>query len=360
MTSAAPRLDATIAQISSKIDRTVRRSFLTFATRCSLPEVGLFTSTLLSSAESGKRFRALSSVLGAATWLARTDDAAPEEILLRAATESNLALGAALEFYQAAALVHDDIVDRAEERRGKPATHRAFAATEGSDHFGVSAGILGGDFLLSAAEMALDQAASPTRQPELRQRFHQMTGEVAYGQFLDLQASFAPLGELELIRQVIRLKSARYSVAHPVALGALQAGADPEWAHTLEQVFEPAGVAFQLRDDHLGVLGEPTQTGKPAGGDIVERKRTVLLALTVQHAPSAQRRQLEEIYRQEPGPEQVAQARDLIETYGVGPHEEYLARELDLAHHRLAEAKLPGPAQELCLAFIRLLVERDR
>jgi geranylgeranyl diphosphate synthase type I len=105
--------------------------------------------------------------------------------------------------------------------------------------------------------------------------------EVMAGQYLDVDAAAGRSSDPERALTIATLKSGRYSVSRPLELGALLAGATPEVAAGLLAVGDPLGVAFQLRDDLLGVFGDPAVTGKPAGSDLVEGKRTLLVAETL-------------------------------------------------------------------------------
>ncbi|HWS59045.1 MAG TPA: polyprenyl synthetase family protein [Actinotalea sp.] len=216
-----------------------------------------------------------------------------------AARDQVLRVGAALELFQAAALVHDDVMDASDTRRGRPAAHRAFEAmhrahhwTGRADRFGESAAILLGDLALIAAEREFAQALEPiggTVRRRTREAFDLMRTEVTAGQYLDVLAQSVPWGhdpaaDEERTRAVIRAKSARYSVEHPLTLGAALAGADDDALAACREVGLPLGEAFQLRDDLLGVFGEPRTTGKPAGDDLREGKRTVLVIRALQHA----------------------------------------------------------------------------
>jgi len=204
--------------------------------------------------------------------------------------------GAALELFQAAALLHDDVMDASDTRRGKPTAHRAFEARHADAgwagepaRFGTSAAILLGDLCLVGCQRELREALEPlpiTVVASARALFDEMQTEVIVGQYLDVLVQAEPWGldpaaDEARARTVIRAKSARYSVEHPLALGAVLAGADQEQVAAIRAVGLPLGEAFQLRDDVLGVFGDPEVTGKPAGDDLREGKRTVLMARTM-------------------------------------------------------------------------------
>ncbi|WP_159808079.1 polyprenyl synthetase family protein [Cellulomonas citrea] len=202
-------------------------------------------------------------------------------------------VGAALELFQASALFHDDVMDDSDTRRGMPAAHRTFAARHRAEHltgdaarFGESVAILLGDLTLVACERELADALADhpaARRAAVRSVFDLMRTEVTVGQYLDLVAQVQPWGrdpaaDEARARAVIRAKSARYSVEHPLVLGAAMADADETQLAACRAVGLPLGEAFQLRDDLLGVFGDPAVTGKPAGDDLREGKRTVLVA----------------------------------------------------------------------------------
>lgn len=210
-----------------------------------------------------------------------------------------LRVGAALELFQAAALFHDDVMDDSDTRRGRPAAHRAFADLHDeldlqgdAVRFGASAAILLGDLALVASEQEFALAVETlprARQQRARAVFDLMRTEVTVGQYLDVLAQSQPWGrdpaaDEERAREVIRAKSARYSVEHPLSLGAALADADDDRLATVRAIGLPLGEAFQLRDDVLGVFGNPATTGKPAGDDVREGKRTVLVARAVRRA----------------------------------------------------------------------------
>lgn len=206
-------------------------------------------------------------------------------------------LGAALELFQAAALIHDDIIDHSDTRRGRPSVHRAFEATHRDGEwdldpvsFGEASAILAGDLALSMSEQ-LFAAASPTA--SARRLFDAMRLQVMAGQYLDvleeqIGSRRAPHDAAAAAGTVVRYKSAKYSVENPVLLGAAQAGASEDELTALSTFALPLGEAFQLRDDELGVFGDPATTGKPAGDDLREGKRTLLVALTLKAATPEQ------------------------------------------------------------------------
>ena len=208
---------------------------------------------------------------------------------------------AALELFQACAIVHDDVMDRSDLRRGRPAAHRRFATlhrAEGwrgdADAFGTAAAILLGDLCLSwSDEMFFGSGLEPERLERAREIFDEMRTELMGGQYLDLVEQALGGGSVPRARRVIQYKSARYTVLRPLQLGAALAGASAELTECYSAYGLPLGEAFQLRDDVLGVFGDPDETGKPAGDDLREGKRTVLVAVAAERGTRAQRTVLE-------------------------------------------------------------------
>jgi geranylgeranyl diphosphate synthase type I len=207
---------------------------------------------------------------------------------------------AALELFQACAIVHDDVMDRSDTRRGLPAAHRRFewlhrsAGWQGDDEmFGTGAAILLGDLCLAwTDEMFFGSGLEADRLLRARPVFDEMRTELMGGQYLDLLEQALGGGSVPRARRVIEYKSARYSVLRPLQLGAALAGADRALVAAYEAYGLLLGEAFQLRDDVLGVFGDPAETGKPAGDDLREGKRTVLVALAEQRGTTAHRRVL--------------------------------------------------------------------
>ncbi|MGI5391048.1 polyprenyl synthetase family protein [Streptomyces sp. CA-251251] len=226
-------------------------------------------------ARGGKRLRTAFAYCG---WRAAGGSGDPTAVLRTAA---------ALELLQACALVHDDVMDGSLQRRGAPALHVELArghwaaGMHGSaETFGTSAAVLAGDLALVWADDLLTETALGTPHgPRLHEEWRAMRTEMVAGQYLDLHAQAARSSGVDEALAVATLKSALYTVARPLALGASLAGADEHTVEALRAAGRCAGLAFQLRDDLLGAFGDPALTGKPAGDDLRSRKLTYLLAV---------------------------------------------------------------------------------
>lgn len=203
----------------------------------------------------------------------------------------------AVELLHTFALIHDDVMDRSPERRGRPAVHEALACTHvqeglGGDPgwFGVGGAILAGDLAFVWADHLLDTAALPaTVIARARAVFTQLRIEVMAGQYLDLRLTGREsAGESESLR-VALLKSGRYTVTRPLQLGATIGGSSAPLDAALRAYGDSAGLAFQLRDDVLGLFGNPLVTGKGALSDLREGKRTVLMLRALGRARPTER-----------------------------------------------------------------------
>ncbi len=201
----------------------------------------------------------------------------------------------ALELLQGCALVHDDVMDRSTTRRGRPAAHVVFAgkhqrgrwAGDGRQ-YGDSAAILVGDLALAWADDALVTAGlDGAALARAWVPWQAMRTEMMAGQHLDLLAGARREESLEQTLQVARFKTAAYTVERPLHLGAALADAPPDLVDALREFGRDIGVAFQLRDDLLGVFGDSTVTGKPVGDDVREGKRTPLMAVAIGLARAA-------------------------------------------------------------------------
>jgi geranylgeranyl diphosphate synthase, type I len=300
-------------------------------------DLGPMVDAIVGLVAGGKRLRPAFCYWG---W--RGAGGADTDPIVRAATS--------LELLQACALVHDDVMDDSDTRRGRPAAHRQFAAVHrghswlGSpDAFGLGGALLMGDLCLAwADELLFSSGLSGEALLRAKPVYDEMRTELMSGQYLDLLEQAMGGGSIERARRVIRFKSAKYTIERPLHLGAALAGSGQRLVDTYTAYGLPLGEAFQLRDDVLGVFGDPQQTGKPAGDDLREGKRTVLVAAALDAASPADaarlRRLLGDRHLQADG---VDEARAVITDTGARQQVEGMIGEL-------TEAALTalGPAGE--------------
>ncbi|MGK0722909.1 polyprenyl synthetase family protein [Leucobacter sp. W1478] len=344
--------------------------------RTELEALGSDSAPVLDEAQAylsgGKRLRAQFATLGYRAVgpldFSGTPDPKVDQIL---------DVACALEFFHAAALIHDDVIDRSDTRRGRPAVHRHFASIHqsnqwrgSSEHFGLSSAILLGDLLQSWADERLQRAcdAAPERgcAAAARGHFNRMRSEVAIGQYLDVLEeqipTFSPEQEqLERSTRVLVYKSAKYSVEAPLLIGAALAGASAEQEQALADFGLPVGVAFQLRDDLLGVFGDQEVTGKPAGDDLAEGKRTILVTIARSALPATQQRVFDELIGDpQLDAEQIEMLQRTIRGTGaVEQVEQMITRNLDRATGALASSPLRPEARRQLSVLAERVSKRD-
>lgn len=280
----------------------------------------------LASSEGGKRLRALLCL--------SAFDAAYHQPPAQERRHCALDVACAIEVFQTAALVHDDIIDESDLRRGKPAAHKALASSVAAGYpaddaahaasIGNGLGIMLGDLLATASVSIVNEATvGLSNHRHIVDAFLSMHRDVEIGQVLDLAAEQLPLDDPDtMIRKslsVFRWKTASYTTIAPLALGLLAADLPLQeaWQTALE-VGKPLGLAFQLADDLLDVISDSAITGKPIGGDIREGKRTVLLADALKAADDVDRQYLQQAYAASHRDEQqVATIISLFESTGA-------------------------------------------
>ena len=309
----------------------------------------------------GKRLRPAFCYWG---YVAAAGHPADPDPLLRAA--------ASLDLLHASLLVHDDLLDGSDTRRGAPSAHRRFEALlpgPRATRFGEAAAILLGDVLFSwSAEMFESAGLSPEAIRDAAPVLATMRSEVLLGQYLDVAAAFGatdrstPRAQADTAEKVLEFKSARYSVRRPAELGATLGEAPPGLLATLGTYGSLVGRAFQLRDDLLGVFGDPSITGKPAGDDIREGKRTLLVLTALENGNTHQREILTSLLGA-PGltEEDLTTAREIIETTGARDScEELIARSTRDALTALEGVDMDAEGLSALIALAGLATDRDR
>jgi geranylgeranyl diphosphate synthase type I len=302
----------------------------------------------------GKRIRPLFCYLG---WLAAGGTDCEE--ITRAA--------ASLELFHAFALMHDDIMDDSALRRGRPTLHQLLSDLHLREswrghpkQFGVNVAILCGDLCFSYSDELLIRSGLPSQRILAAQDvLHQMRTEVMIGQNLDLL--YQAIGTtLEGALTVVRLKAAKYTVERPLQIGGILAGAGDDLLRAYSAFAIPLGEAFQLRDDVLGVFGDPEVTGKPAVDDLRGGKPTVMMAIAAQRAT---REQADHIVRLHGNPalddDGAALLREVITSSGARETLEGMIRDRrSQALAALAAIQMPEPAKEALLNLVTMTVDR--
>lgn len=328
------------------------------------PDAELFLNAAAATLQGGKRLRARFAHAG---WLAAAGDRVPVEPAL-------WGLGAALEIFQSAALVHDDLIDNSDTRRGRPASHRALEAAHrdagwhgDAAAFGRSTAVLLGDLLVAWSDDLLEESlVGHAHAGAARAEYARMRRDVTVGQMLDVTEESAwsvnePSSLLARALRVAALKSARYSVEQPILLGATLGGADERLLGRLRAFGHPVGMAFQLRDDMLGVFGDPVVTGKPAGDDLREGKRTALIAIARESlAPDARALLDERIGDPDLSAAEVVELQGLIRESGAATRvEQMIAEYSNTAARALRDAELNQTASQALQALAEAAIARS-
>jgi geranylgeranyl diphosphate synthase, type I len=278
---------------------------------------------LESYAHSGKMIRGILVRLGYELCATEAPDAAMDRVLDRA--------GAAMEFLQAGLLIHDDIMDRDTLRRGGTTVHTQYEqdaeAAHAADpsHHGISLGVCAGDVAFFLGFHALASLPVPEALQERARKVAAFSAQelcwVGVAQMQDVQSGAAGIGshpDPAQILRVYRYKTGRYTFSLPLVVGAMLADAGPAHIEALDQAGENLGVVFQLKDDELGIYGDSAQSGKCAGPDIREDKKTLLRHFLFEAANPELRAKLETVFGSpEPGGEGLRMVREAMETTGA-------------------------------------------
>jgi geranylgeranyl diphosphate synthase type I len=270
--------------------------------------------------------------------------------------------GAALELLHSFALIHDDVMDGSEQRRGRRSMHRSFSdlhETMGwrgeGRRFGEGVAILVGDLAFVYADCLLAEVS-----PAARGVFDQLRIELHVGQYLDLVATSRKDLSSALAQQISVFKSGKYTVERPLHLGAALAGRFDEAAPSLSAFGLPLGEAFQLRDDLLGVFGDGGRTGKPVGDDLRAGKPTLLYALAIERASGPAARLLATSLAEELDDTQLEDLRCVLESTGaLDAVERRIAACLDESLEALERSPLLPEVKEELAILARFIANRD-
>ena len=301
--------------------------------------------------ENGKRLRPIFAIAG----FSATDSEITPEIIKAAAS---------LELIHVCALIHDDLMDGSETRRGAPAIHKSFEKLHRSnmksgnpEQYGAGAAILLGDLaLVWSAKMLHESGLSPAQLSIVLPSYDILRVELMAGQFLDIEEQTAHKSSMEKSLKIARYKSGKYTIERPLHFGAALGG-----RLDLFQKFTdyglPLGEAFQLRDDILGVFGKSELTGKPAGDDLLEGKRTALIAKTLELANASQALALTAVLGNRAAtPEMIDKAREIISETGALSEIESLITKLT---HESIQAISGLPNEELLIKLSELTTKRS-
>lgn len=288
------------------------------------------------------------ALVGIGHAIARGNSAVPERLWRFAA---------GLELLHTFLLIHDDVADGASVRRGGPALHLLLGGGKAGEDLAV---VLGDHLFARSVEAMLEcELGQATR---AAQYYLAICRKTAAGQYLDIELARTPLADVTLSQtlRVARLKTARYGFIAPLVCGAMLAGAAPPLLWKLERVGRHMGLAYQLRDDLLGLFGDTQTCGKSSEGDFVEGKRTFPVVATYLRAPDSVRTELESLWNARRADAlALARARSLLASYGGLAATEHLIDRLTRAA-RAAVAVLPrgGGVADVLDELLLLLARR--
>jgi geranylgeranyl diphosphate synthase, type I len=333
---------AAVARYVPKVERALRDSYRTERRLAPASVRGYLDVNAEFSLRGGKRFRATLALAGYHIESGRP----PDPVVLAAA---------GLEHFQSWMLIHDDIIDHSEQRRGGPtvhlsqaAAHRAAGLLGSSEEYGMGIGITVGDLEEPfTVESILATRVPPGARLAALAEYVRMTRLTAYGQLLDIRNGTLEVGQVSEaeVLDVHRLKSAIYTVVAPLSIGALLAGRRPAALTDLAAIGTDLGIAFQLRDDVLGAGFDADQSGK-SSNDLVEGKRTLLVVRAWAKGSEADRSRLARVLGHPTAPpEDVERAREVIRSTGSLEYSERRISELtQRGLGRLARSRQIRPA----------------
>ncbi|SDN47472.1 polyprenyl synthetase family protein [Allokutzneria albata] len=352
---ALPQSSSLVTRIDAALARSMERFFLVSG-RSAAETQDLVSALTRVTAAGGKRIRPQLFYWG---YRAGGEPDRPEVI----------ELATAIELFHVFALVHDDLMDRADTRRGVPTAHRQLASLHrergwngDSEHFGFSAGILAGDALCIWADMIISNNPLPGgRTRPFRRAYDEMRLELISGQYLDISSGGSGDCSMAGALRLARLKSGNYSVSMPLRLGALAGGVDEGTIRGFGSFGTALGEAFQIHDDILGVFGSPAEVGKPVGEDIRQGKRTTLIAAALAGArPDVAARLLELLA--DPGLSEagVDEAKEIIRSSGALDRVRGMLRErVRSAKDTLAGLRLDAEVHQALLDLVRVVAHSD-
>jgi len=308
----------------------------------------------------GKRFRPLFATVGAM--------GAGSDL-----SQSEIRAFASLELLQACALIHDDLMDASDTRRGEPAIHKLFESIHIAENyqgkatqFGLSASVLIGDLALIWSDQMLNSSGIKSESLLSALAVHdEMRVELIAGQYLDVFEQARGTQSVAQALNIARYKSAKYTIERPLHLGAAIAIPDAEKRAKIISIYSefglPLGEAFQLRDDLLGVFGDPKVTGKPAGDDLREGKRTVLMAMTHDRISGAAEAEfMQEFGNHDISESAISRLQEIIAETGAAMHVEDLIEELtSTALEALNRDEIVPQARELLTEMAIIATKRN-
>ncbi len=277
--------------------------------------------------------------------------------------DSILKVAAAIELIHSFLLIHDDIMDKDEVRRGKPTVWKRFENAGFDRHTAYSMAITTGDLVYTYALQLVLESGLPWEMREVVLRNMLRTVEdTGYGQNLDVYFPAKPVEEVspEDVMLVYKQKTGYYTIVFPLTTGAEIAGADKGTLEALSDYGLKVGIAFQVHDDILGVFGDPEKTGKPVGNDIREGKRTILV-LEAYRRGSPEDKEIIRRYLGTDDEDGVKKVMEVIERTGALDYAKELERNLvEEGKRALEKARISEEIRTFLKEFADYLITREK
>lgn len=279
---------------------------------------------------------------------------------------------ASLELLQACALIHDDLIDGSNNRRGRPSIHKAFEkyhldnkSSGSSTNFGAAAAVLLGDLALVWSDKCIHESGIETDSQLAVNAIHDaMRIEIMAGQYLDVLEQTMSNTSVERALKIARFKSGKYTIERPLHFGAALATPKklPEILNIYSEYGLPLGEAFQMRDDLLGVFGDPSETGKPAGDDLREGKRTALIAYAYDRSEDSSRKLLDSLLgKPDLNQSEIDSLRAVITDCGAKIHVEDLIEKLaETALDAIEREEITSTAQKMLIELVSIATKRSK
>lgn len=265
-----------------------------------------------------------------------------------------------IEIIHSALLMHDDIMDLDDLRRGKPTMHKKYSKVHG-DHYGLSLAMILGDEGFFFAFRILNSLDLPQeRLSKATEYLSQILIEVGLGQALDITYEEEKALTEENVIRTHRYKTADYTISGPLSIGAVLAGADEKVLKSIKDFGIPVGIAFQIRDDELGMFSSEDELGKPADSDLKQGKITLLFVKALEKTEGEDKEFLLYAHgNQHLKLEEIERVRKILKNCGALEYSQQYARKLvEEGKKYVAEITSDSEYQKLLLELADFVVER--
>lgn len=281
-----------------------------------------------------------------------------------------LKLAMAAEFLHTFLIIHDDVMDRDNLRRGMQSVHCIYKKLAEKNHYSVSYSHYGNSQAISIGDMCFGFVGEIIAQSKfdrcvkdkLSKKMSDIIFSTTIGQFHDVYAAAVKNGiDARHVMTILEYKTARYTVEGPLHLGAIMSGANNKVLESLSDFAIPLGIAFQIQDDILGVFGSSEETGKPVGADIREGKKTLLMVKALERGSDQQKKELRlALGNRSAGARQIERAGKIIMDTGSLDYSKKLAEKL-VSDSRLAlgRSKLNNRSKEFFYAVAEFMIKRN-